>query len=198
VAVADVKADLSHDAEKHVDVPRGTVPAAAVRPGDGGVLAVFARREDLLSALRTVRTSTAHALETYSPVRLREAEEILGHDRSPVRFWTLTGAILGCAGGFALAIGSALVNNLVAGGKHPVSIIPYCIVAFEGTILLGTLANLSAVLWYARLGRPRLAPSYDTSFMRDRFGLFVACRPEETDAVTAMLKPFGPESVRTV
>ena len=112
VALSDVKADLSRDAEKHVDVPRGVRAVADVSAAAGGVLAVFARREDLLAALRQVRASTAHALETYSPVRLHEAEEILGRGRSPVRFWTLTGALCGCAGGFALAIGSALVNSL--------------------------------------------------------------------------------------
>ena len=129
---------------------------------------------------------------------VKEAEEILGHTRSPVRFWTLTGAVSGLVGGFALAIGSALVNSLVAGGKHPVSIIPYCIVGFEGTILIGTLANLTGVLYHARLGRPRLPPAYDAAFMRDRFGLFVACLPDDVDAVRALVAPFGPESIRTL
>ena len=51
--------------------------------------------------------------------------------KSPVRIWTLTGALLGCVGGFWLAIGSAYVNQLYAGGKFtPTSYIPYCIVHF--------------------------------------------------------------------
>jgi Ni/Fe-hydrogenase subunit HybB-like protein len=198
VAVADVKTDLSRGPEEHMDVPSGVTPAATARPGDGGVLAVFARREELLAALRQVRASTAHALETYAPVRLVEAEKILGFGRSPVRYWTLTGAILGCIGGFSLAFGSALVNSLIAGGKHPVSIIPYCIVAFEGTILLGTLGNLSGTIFYTRLGRPRLPPSYDTSFSRDRFGLFVVCGPQDVESVRAMLTSTGAESIRVV
>ena len=102
----------------------------------------------------------------------------------------------GCAGGFALAIGSALVNSLMAGGKHPVSIIPYCIVGFEGTILIGTLANLAGVLYHARLGRPRLPAGYDTSFTRDRFGLFVACDAERRRGRPALVAPSGPESAQ--
>ena len=104
---------------------------------------------------------------------------------------------MGFAGGFALAIGSALVNSLIAGGKHPVSIIPYCIVGFEGTILIGTLANLAGVLYYARLGRPRLPAAYDASFSRDRFGLFVACNSGEVEAARACC-PTGAESIRVV
>jgi Ni/Fe-hydrogenase subunit HybB-like protein len=196
VALSDVKSDLSRDSERTVEVPAGVPATGGMAEARGGVLAVFARAEDLLAALRRVRASRFQEVETYSPVRLPEAEEILGRGRSPVRFWTLTGALCGCAGGFALAIGSALVNSLMAGGKHPVSIIPYCIVGFEGTILVGTLANLSGVLFHARLGRPRVPPWYDASFTRDRFGLFVACRAEEAGAVEALVAPSGPESLR--
>jgi Ni/Fe-hydrogenase subunit HybB-like protein len=198
VAMSDVKADLSRDAEKHVEVPRGVHPAPGVARTDGGVLAVFDRREPMLEALRKVRASPFQSVETHAPVRLHEVEEILGHGRSPVRFWTLTGALLGCAGGFALAIGSALVNSLMAGGKHPVSIVPYCIVGFEGTILIGTLANLAGVLYHARLGRPRLPAWYDERFTRDRYGIFVACPSNETESVRAMLATCSPESLRIV
>jgi molybdopterin-containing oxidoreductase family membrane subunit len=198
VALGDVKADLSRDAERHVDVPRGAHPAADVRKARAGVLAVFAQREDLLAALRKVRASPFRQVDTYSPIRLHEAEEILGRGAGPVRYWTLIGAVSGCVGGFALAIGSALVNSLIAGGKHPVSIVPYCIVAFEGTILVGVLANLAGVLYHARLGRPRLPAWHDERFTRDRFGLFVACELGEAPAVQALVAPHGPESVRVV
>jgi Ni/Fe-hydrogenase subunit HybB-like protein len=198
VALSDVKADLTRDAERSVDVPRGTAPAGGVGPGRAGVLAVFAEREPLLAALRRMRASPFTRLETYSPVRLHEAEEILGRGRSPVRYWTLAGALLGCAGGFGLAIGSTLVNNLMAGGKPPVSILPFCIVGFEGTVLLGTLANLAGVLYHARLGRPRLPAWYDERFTRDRYGLFVACEAHEVEKARGLLATSSPESLRTV
>ena len=117
------------------------------------MLGVFQSREPLLDALKRAREKGFDEVETYSPVRLRKAEQIMGRGPSPVRYFTLGGALAGCAGGFALAIGAALVNSLIAGGKHPVSIIPYCIVGFEGTILLGTIGNLIGVLSLARLGR---------------------------------------------
>ena len=106
-----------------------------------------------------------------------------------MRLWTLAGALAGCTGGFALAIGTGLVNNLVVGAKPAVSVIPYCVIAFEGTILLGTLATFAGLLFHARLARPPLAlPSgYDGRFTRDRFGLFAACEGARAEEVRQLL-----------
>jgi molybdopterin-containing oxidoreductase family membrane subunit len=165
---------------------------------EAGLLAVFDRREPLLEALRKARESGFDQVETYSPVRLREAEKIMGRGPSPVRYWTLAGALCGLTGGFALAIGAALVNGLIVGAKHPVSIIPYCIVGFEGLILLGTIGNLIGVLSYARLGRSKLPRAYDRRFAQDRFGLFVACGPERTALARATLSGAQAEELREI
>lgn len=198
VALSDVKALAMRQREHEAVLPPGTTPAPRVRKAQTGVLAVFRDGDGLLAALRKVRESPFREVETYSPVRLKEAEAILGRGPSPVRLWTLFGAICGCVGGFALAIGSALVNSLIAGGKHPVSIIPYCIVGFEGAILIGTLANLTGVLWHCRLGPPSLPAGYDKRFTRDRFGLLVACGPEEFEKARALLESSEPDEVRMV
>ena len=116
-----------------------------------------------------------------------------------MRFWTLAGALLGCAGGFALAIGSALVNSLVVGAKFtPASYIPYCIVGFEGTILLGTFGNLAGMLFHTGLGRFRLAKAYDRRFSKDRFGLFLAAPPDQAEAARSLLASCEAEEVRTI
>ena len=77
----------------------------------------------------------------------------MGRGPSPVRVWTLIGALTGLACGFWLAIGTALVNGLVVGAKLPVSVIPYCVIGFECTILFGTLFNFTGTLIHTRLGR---------------------------------------------
>jgi molybdopterin-containing oxidoreductase family membrane subunit len=123
---------------------------------------------------------------------------ILGRGPSPVRNWTLAGAVCGATGGFALAIGSALVNGLIVGGKHPVSLIPYCIVGFEGLILLGTIGNLCGVLYHAGLGRRELPRAYDRRFAKDRFGLFLACGPERMAAARALLSAAQAEEIREI
>jgi molybdopterin-containing oxidoreductase family membrane subunit len=172
--------------------------APDTRGATTGVLAIFKDRHAMIAALRTVRGSSFRRIDTYSPVRLREAEAILGRGPSPVRFWTLAGALTGFAGGFALAIGSALVNGLIVGGKHPISLVPYCIVGFEGTILLGTLGNLTGVLVNSRLGRPQLPPEYDARFSSDCYGIFVACKAAELPAAERVLAAVKPDEVRTI
>ena len=122
----------------------------------------------------------------------------MGRGPSPVRYCTFAGALCGLTGGFALAIGAALVNGLIVGAKHPVSIIPYCIVGFEGLILLGTIGNLIGVVSYARLGRSSLPRAYDQRFAQDRFGLFVACGPERAAAARAILSTAQAEEIREV
>ena len=198
VSVGDLKEDMLRDKESPTPLPLQGKAPPDVRKAPGGVLAVFGSQEKLVEALRKVRRSAFKAIEIFSPMRLKEAEKVMGRGVSPVRYWTLTGALLGCAGGFGLAIGSALVNSLIVGGKMPVSIIPYCIVGFEGTILIGTLGNLAGVLFHARLSRSKLPAVYDRRFSKDKFGLFIACPPEQAAAAREMLAAGSAEEVRDV
>jgi hypothetical protein len=76
---------------------------------------------------QTVDLSQVHALsqtiqatrfaEVFSPFRPAAVDRLLYGRASPVRLWTLAGALLGMASGFALAILTALVNRLIVGGK---------------------------------------------------------------------------------
>jgi molybdopterin-containing oxidoreductase family membrane subunit len=193
-----VKENQAEGVRRYMELDTDRPPTVRVSRTDAGLVAVFQNREPLLEALKKAREAGFDRIETYSPIRLREAERILGRGPSPVRNWTLAGALCGVAGGFALAIGAALVNGLIVGGKHPVSLIPYCIVGFEGLILLGTIGNLLGVLYHARLGRWELPRAYDRRFMKDRFGLFLACGPERRDAARAVLSSAQAEEIREV
>ena len=115
-----------------------------------------------------------------------------------MRFWTLIGGTAGLIGGFALAIYAAQVNGLIVGGKHPVSLIPYCIVGFEGTILLGTIANFAGMLFYSRLGKTKLPSWYDRKFSVDRYGLFVAATPEWFPAVREVFTGSNCEEIHEI
>jgi len=185
---------------------RGTAeyPPEGMKPSgggvaEGGVVGVFKSAEALMAALEKAREAGFERIEAFSPFRLDEAAIFLQGRPSPVRFWTLAGALLGCAGGFALAIGSALVNSLTVGAKFtPALYIPYCIIAFEGTILLGTFGNLAGMLFHARLGRFRLAKAYDRRFSKDRFGLFLTVPPDQTEAARSLLASCEAEDIRTI
>ena len=134
-------------------------------------------------------------METFSPVKIEALDEVLAQPKSPVRYITLIGALCGLGGGFWLAGGTALVNSLIVGGKPPLSWIPFCVIAFEGTILLGSLANLAGLVYFSRLTRLRTAPYYDIRFSRDKFGLLVSCGSDELDRLKELLTPIDPEEI---
>ncbi|WP_224959002.1 quinol:electron acceptor oxidoreductase subunit ActD [Geomonas subterranea] len=157
------------------------------------VLAVFSNAGNLLDAAKSCCDSGFEVMETFSPVKLEPLTEILKLKKSPVRFFTLVGALCGLAGGFWLAGGTALVNSLTVGGKPPLSWIPFCVVGFEGTILLGSLANLLGLALFARLFRLETRPCYDPRFSRDKFGLLVSCGPDQIELLKERLSPARPE-----
>ena len=83
-----------------------------------------------------------------------------------MRLFTVIGALTGTATGFFLTIWTSLKWELVTGGKAPVSIPPFIIIAFELTILLGGLATALAVLILAQLPKLKPSPTYDPRFTR--------------------------------
>jgi Ni/Fe-hydrogenase subunit HybB-like protein len=163
-----------------------------------GLLAVYSAQENLVKALGELGKTTFQKVEMYSPLRLREAECAMGIGPSPVRYWTLIGALSGMTGGFALAILAAQVNNLVVGAKLPVSLIPYCIPGFEGTILFGVIFNLIGTVIHSRFGKSNVPRWYDRRFSNDRYGLYIECAPEETEIVRQILASSSPEEIRDV
>ena len=166
---------------------------------DSTVLGVFEHVDTATRAIRELRARGIRSIAAYSPVPLDEFEEALtGHGlpRSPVRLFTLVGALTGTAAGFALTIWTALKWNLITGGKPVVSIPPFVVIAFELTILLGGLYTLLGLLVTAKLPTFRISPRYDARFSVDRFGVEVRCEPGERAAVEALLRGAGAEEVR--
>jgi molybdopterin-containing oxidoreductase family membrane subunit len=170
----------------------------AERPGAArsGVVGVFSS-EDGLSAAMGKLPGEFSRIETFTPVKF---EQPGGRRKSPVRIWTLVGALTGLSGGFALAIGSAWVNGLVVGGKFtPMAFIPYCIVGFEGTVLLGTIFNLAGMIIHCRLARGKPLPAaYDGRFSHDKFGLFVACEQSQRQRVRELLLSANAEEANVL
>jgi molybdopterin-containing oxidoreductase family membrane subunit len=163
------------------------------------VLGVFAHVDTATRAIQALRARGVQSIAAYSPVPLDEFEEALtGHGlpRSPVRLFTLVGALIGLTGGFALTIWTALKWNLITGGKPVVSIPPFVVIAFEMTILLGGLCTLLGLLVTARLPSLRISRLYDPRFSSDRFGVEVTCDAAERAAIEDLLRGAGAEEVR--
>jgi len=193
--ISDIKLDIEEERTKKQYSPRPYVKPSELPTG---VVSVYRQPGEFLDAVAKMRDCAPYGLDTYTPVRMDPLVPLLGRSKSPVRVWTLLGALAGVAGGFGLAIGTALVQGLIVGGKHPISITIYCIAGFEGLILLGSLANLIGMLMHARLPRWRTPPGYDWQFSQDRFGLFVAAPPDRFNVTRQILESTKPERIYVV
>jgi Protein of unknown function (DUF3341) len=166
--------------------------------GTANVLGVFAHVDTTLQAIRDLRAKGFSNLTVYTPVPIEEIEHEIDkvEPLSKVRLFTVIGALTGTATGFFLTIWTSLKWELVTGGKAPVSIPPFVIIAFELTILLGGLCTLLALFITGPLPLLRGSPRYDPRFTSDRFGVEVHCPPDQVGAAEEILRRAGAEEVR--
>jgi len=163
-----------------------------------GLLAVFTYVDDLFAALGSLKQQAARIETVYSPLRLREIDEILGKKPSIVRFVTLLGGILGGISMVSLAVYAHMSFRLITSAKPVFPRVPWVIVCFEGVILLAVIFSVCAWVVKGRLPRIGLAPSYEPSFSGDRFGVLISCTGPEKENVRALLQRCGAEEVRDV
>jgi len=160
------------------------------------VAGTFEHLDLALKALRGSRDKGLRAVEFYSPVPVEEAEELLEQGRSPVRFFTFAGAVTGLASGMALAMLSSLTYNLVVGGKPVLAPVPFLVVGFEFLILLGGIFTLLGLLTLAGLPARKFPPPlYRPEFSDDRFGLVLACKPDDVKSAREFLRSSGAQRV---
>jgi hypothetical protein len=165
----------------------------------GGILGSFRLESDFNAAIRRLRDAGFEIGEAFSPVQPKHLVEMLAPAPSRVRYLTLTGATLGLVGGFALALLSSGVWELVVDGKPVYNIVPFVVVGFELTILFGAIFNLAALLLFGRLpARPYLMHSYRPEFSKDRFGVWVTGPAERLDEAGALFREHGAVRVEPV
>ncbi len=158
----------------------------------------FAELNSLLDALRAAEAGHWGEIRTISPIPLYEVEEALGSRPSPVRRFTLGGALLGFVVGWALTIGSAEHYPLIVGGKPLISLTPFGVIVYICTILFGSLFTLLGMLLNARLPKIQVGRGYDPRLTGNRFGLQVVCRQEAIATIEAKLLELGAEEVKHV
>jgi hypothetical protein len=159
------------------------------------VMAIFAYLDDILGAIRSLRESRIEIMDVHSPLLSHEIIEALGVKRSPVRFFTLTGGILGIITGFSLAIYTAAQWHFIVSGKPPVPTIPYVIEGFEFCILLSVFFNLGGMLLLSRLPRRKLPAHYDLRITEDRFSMLLHCPEARLREIRHLLKEAGAEEI---
>lgn len=161
-----------------------------------GVLAVFADPQAAAGAVRALHAAGHADVRAAMPAPFPELVEALGRPRSRIGWATLFGGAAGTIGGLTFCIWTLLSWGLVTGGKPIVSLPPFAVVAFELTVLTGTVVNLVAMVVAVSRGVRRRAMPYDDRFSADRIGVFAPGGDAET--AETILRRNGAEEVRRV
>jgi len=160
--------------------------------------AIFSYLDDLLKALRLLKNRQLDIRAVHSPTPNQEIAALMAEKASPVRYFTLAGAILGIITGFSLSVYTAMQWRFVVSGKPPVPTVPYVIESFEFCILFAVLFNVMGLLLLARLPRLRLPVYYDPRVTEDRYSVLISCDAAEGCEIGRLLLENGAEEVNVV
>ncbi len=197
VPLSDLKSQIGEEETKGLEVKEMPIPEERkISKNLPAVTALYKNARSLVESAQKVREAGFKKIEFFSPIKVPEMERLLGQEKSPVRFWTLAGALSGLIGGFWLAIGTAYVNKLLVGGKFPLSLIPFCIPGFEGFILLGSIANLIGLMVHTRHYKYTKMP-YDPRYSQDTFALVVSTETPRFNELKDLMARTRPEEIRT-
>jgi hypothetical protein len=157
------------------------------------LLGRFDHADRALDSVRKLKEKKIPITDVFSPVANHELyEAVAGNGKSPIRFLTFTGALLGMISGFALALGSSSLWDMIVGGKPVYSIMPFVVVGFELLILFGAIATLTGVLVFGGLPfRKFPGRAYRPEFSDDQFGVHVSPPADRVDETRAILATAG-------
>lgn len=142
----------------------------------GSVKAVFENLDSLINAIDQLKKAgLTHDMIVTSPLPRHDIEHVIyeGQAPSPVRWFTLAGALFGGTFGFTLqSITHLNWAMIMPGGKPLVSIPAFIVITFESTVLWGCLFTLVGMLLMTRLPANDLQLEVeDPRFSDDKFGL---------------------------
>ena len=160
-----------------------------------GVLGVFSHMDTLIDCIHHFKKSGRDQFKVFSPAPLHQIEHALDEKVSPVRRFTLIGGLLGCSFGYLFTSLTSLDWILPTSGKAIVSPVAFTVIAFELTILFGSIFTLFGIIFNSKLFSKRKT-LYDDRFTDDKFGIFVPCGHTEYDAMCQTLVEQGAEEVK--
>lgn len=165
------------------------------------VKGTYAHLDSLLAGIEQLRAAHLSGWTVISPLPRHEIEHVIYQGRpSPVRWWTLTGALTGVTCGFLLpALTHAQWPMINPGGKEVIALPPFIVIMFECTILLGSLFTFAGLIFHARLPGFFLDRSLqDTRYTDDKFGIvFTAADAAQVELITKILDRSGAVEVTT-
>jgi hypothetical protein len=164
---------------------------------DQGIIAIFKYLDTTCGAIEKIRERGDFAgHEVFSPTSYHEIEHACGFGASPVRYFTLIGALTGTCTGFGLPILLDWDWPIIVGGKTPgvFSLPAYVVLGFELTILFGVIATITGMLVMGRIPNPKRRV-LDERLTDDRFAIFLP-GGKLGSPQAQFLKECGAEEVR--
>ncbi len=165
--------------------------------GRQGFFALFEHLDTTVDACKALRAKGHKGFNAYAPVPDHYLlEEGLGLTHSPVRVFTLVGALTGAAAGLAFTTWTSMDWPLVTGGKPILAIPAYVPIIFEMMILFGALSTVIGV--FINMGLPNLRPivAYHPECSNGSFGIYLTAPADKVDEVRTILKGFEPLEFR--
>ena len=168
-------------------------------PTPGAMKSVFPHLDCLVDAIDSLKQAGYTNMVVTAPLPRHEIEEQLyGGKPSPVRWFTLCGALFGGSMGFSVAsLTHANWPMIIPAGKPLVSIPAFIVITFEATILFGSLFTLAGLLLMCGLPSHKLQSEVrDPRFSDDVFGLVVnGLAPADAQRVRNILTDNGAAEV---
>ena len=161
------------------------------------VVAHYQYLDDTIKAIAMLKERGHKSFKYFSPFPCHELEEETYRDRprSPVRFFTLLGATIGCLGAFLMTTWMSVDYPIRVSAKPLISIPAFVVIAFECTILIGAIVTLISMFHFSRIPNLGFWPDYRPEFSEGTFGLAVRVPESSAKEIQQALGALGARKV---
>ena len=161
-----------------------------------GILASYEYLDSTVDAIENLKKAGFDEIKAYAPYPEHHIEHALGYGQSPVRVWTLVGALTGTSTAFAFTSWTSVEWPLVVGGKPIISIPAFIPIVFEMSVLFGALATVIGLFILSKLPNVKPAVVYDPEFTAGRYGVYVEADASRLEEARAIINAEEPVELR--
>lgn len=161
-----------------------------------GILASYEYLDSTVDAIENLKKAGFEEIKAYAPYPEHHIEHALGYGQSPVRVWTLVGALTGTSTAFAFTSWTSVEWPLVVGGKPIISIPAFIPIVFEMSVLFGALATVIGLFVLSKLPNVKPAVVYDPEFTAGRYGVYVEADGSRLEEARTIMNAEEPIELR--
>lgn len=161
----------------------------------------FTSLDTTIAAVKSIRKEGLDdSMDVYSSFPDHDLEDAIyeGKRRSPVRMFVLLGGLTGCIGAFIFTSWMSIDYPIRVSAKPLISFPAFVVIAFECTILLGALSNITSMFHFSRIPNIFRPAGYRPHFSAGHFGISIRVPKEDADEVKKKLESYGAEEVEAV